>query len=646
MSPAQTDATTSRKPLRLWPGLVAAALLVLIGYVIPIVLPQYAGLGMIGAFLCGVIVILWWLLFSRARWYERVGAIVLMIAALFVEKYVVHASIAGGAMGNLAYGLAIPTLSVALVAWAAARDRLSPGARSAAAVVAILLGCLPWMLVRTGGIDASGRSDFHWRWTPTPEERLLAQEPLDSSTSAGPSRTASKDDSAPSGPSVPTPAPAPAKTPMEPPSAKAASVSAELPATGSKATTEPAVLETEAEWPGFRGPGRDSTIHGVQIETDWSKSPPVALWRRPIGPGWSSFAVRGDLLYTQEQRGNDEIVASYKMSTGKPVWRHRDAVRFWESNGGAGPRATPTLSHGHVYTFGGTGILNALDARTGAVVWSRNAASDTHVKVPMWGFSSSPLVVDDVVVIATGGTLAGYDVTTGKLRWVGPHHEFSYSSPQLATIEGVPQILMLSPPGAISVAPADGRLLWEHSWEGGAIVQPALTADGDVLINAISMNGGTGMRRLAVAHRSGGWTVEERWTSNGLKPYFNDFVVHKGHAFGFDGAILACIDLADGKRKWKGGRYGNGQLVLLPDQDLMLVISEEGELALVNATPDQFTEVARFPALNGKTWNHPVLVRDVLLVRNGEEMAAFRLALRPASPKLAQPSPASEGRDR
>jgi len=415
-------------------------------------------------------------------------------------------------------------------------------------------------------------------------------------------------------------APAATETPKERPLARTGDKSAALP-------PAPAAAETGADWPGFRGPRRDGIIPGMRIKTDWSASPPVELWRRPIGPGWSSFAVHGDLLYTQEQRGDDEVVACYKVTTGEPVWRHSDAARFWESNGGAGPRATPTLSNGRVYTFGATGILNALDAANGAVVWSRNAASDTDTKVPIWGFSSSPLVVDDVVIVAASGTLAAYDLATGHPRWVGPHRGGSYSSPQLVTIDGVAQILLLSAPGATSISPADGALLWEHSWDGGAIVQPALTADGDVLINAIGGTGGIGTRRIAVAQGLGGWTVKERWTSNGLKPYFNDFVVHKGHAFGFDGSILACIDLQDGKRKWKGGRYGNGQLVLLPDQDLLLVLSEEGELALVGVTPDQFTELARFPAIEGKTWNHPVLAGDVLLVRNGQEMVAFRLAL-------------------
>src|SRR5262249_5591858 len=151
----------------------------------------------------------------------------------------------------------------------------------------------------------------------------------------------------------------------------------------------------------------------------------------------------------------------------------------------------------------------------------------------------------------------------------------------------------------------------------------------DVLIGSGSGFGGAGVgvRRIAVAHGPGGWTALERWTSVGLKPYFNDFVVHEGHAFGFDGGNLACIDLADGRRKWKGGHYGHGQLILLADQDLLLVLSEKGELALVAATPEPFRELARFPVIEGKTWNHPVLAGDVLLARNGEEMAAFRLSL-------------------
>ena len=306
------------------------------------------------------------------------------------------------------------------------------------------------------------------------------------------------------------------------------------------------------------------------------------------------------------------------------MWIHRDAARFFESNGGAGPRGTPTLSGDRVYTLGATGILNALAAADGAVVWSRNAAVDIDANVPYWGISSSPLVVGDVVIVALSGSLAAYELATGKLRWSGPARGESYSSPQLMTIAGVAHVVQMTGNGATGVAPADGKLLWEHQWKGFPIVQPAQTADGDVLITA---SGESGIRRIAVAHGPGGWTVERRWGSNALKPYFNDFVVHEGHAFGFDGRILACIDLKDGTRKWKGGRFGNGQLVLLSEQDLLLVLSEEGELALVRATPDQFTELARFPAIEGKTWNHPVLVGDVLLVRNGDEMAAFRLPL-------------------
>jgi outer membrane protein assembly factor BamB len=327
-------------------------------------------------------------------------------------------------------------------------------------------------------------------------------------------------------------------------------------------------------------------------------------------------------------------VAAYRVSTGAPVWMHRDAARFWESNGGAGPRGTPTFSNGRLYTFGATGILNVLDAASGRVIWSRNAGTDSGIRVPDWGFSSSPLLIDDLVIVAAAGKLAAYDQATGAPRWMGPDGGQGYSSPHLLTIQGVPQILLLDAKGAVSVSPTDGAELWRvvvtTSGMSAPVVQPAQTPDGDVLVTAGDISG---VHRFAVANGSGGWSATSRWSSNGLKPYFNDFVVHKGHAFGFDGSFLACIDITDGTRKWKGGRYGNGQLVLLPDQDLLIVITEDGELALVSAAADRFTEVARRLAIDGKTWNHPVLAGDTLLVRNGEEMAAFRLALEPVMPE-------------
>jgi len=620
---------TQKTHLRLWPGVVIVLLVA--SYAIPMFLPEAFLFGMIGGLVGALAIIVWWVFFSRTPWSERVGAVILMALALAATKRFLHVSMATAGMGMLFYIYTIPLLSLAFAVWAVFARRLEAGARWASMVATILLACGVWTLFRTGGITGGGQSDFAWRWSETPEERLLAQ--------AGDE------------PTVLASTPAVRESPEAPPAAQAQDEIAEIAepdalpsaAAAAKASEDrdiahaadmptallPARAETkaEADWPGFRGPARDGVIPGVRIETDWSKSPPVELWRRPIGPGWSSFAVAGDLFYTQEQRGDDEIVACYNARTGEPVWMHRDAARFYESNGGPGPRGTPTLSNGRVYAFGATGILNVLDAGDGAVVWSRNVASDADAEVPGWGFASSPLVVDDVVIVAASGKLVAYDLATGEPRWFGPKGGGGYSSPHLLTIDGVEQVLLQNATGAASFAPADGTLLWEHPWPGFRIVQPALIAEGDLLVSSSDAAGGISTRRIAVSHGAGGWNVEERWTSKGLKPYFNDVVVHEGHAFGFDGRILACIDLEDGKRKWKGGRYGHGQLVLLPDQDVLLVLSEEGELALVDAAPDQFRELARFPAIEGKTWNHPVLVGDLLFVRNGEEMAAFRLSL-------------------
>ena len=188
-------------------------------------------------------------------------------------------------------------------------------------------------------------------------------------------------------------------------------------------------------------------------------------------------------------------------------------------------------------------------------------------------------------------------------------------------------IPMIAAAGVYGLDPETGALLWQHEWAatggGERVVQPAVVDDGGGILIG-TFDGGT--RKLAVTRdASGSWSAREVWTSRGLKPYYNDLVVHRGTVFGFDRHILAAIDVDTGERAWKGGRYGNGQMLLLPDQDLLLVVSEQGELALVRASAEGFAEVARVQAIAGKTWNHPIVVDGVVYLRNGEEAAAYRL---------------------
>jgi outer membrane protein assembly factor BamB len=582
MTLASAAPTPIRRSLRLWPAIVATGLTLAVPLLGPLVAPSYGMLAIASCALGGLLILLWWLFFSRAPWVERVGAVLVVAIATVATERLVHESLAG----VFFYVVGVPLLLIALVVWAVGTRRFARGPRRAWMIPAIALAGLALTAVRFGGVSPSEGLDFEWRWTPTVEDRLLAAEVDAESATA-------------------------------------------------IVAAEPTDTQHEPQWPGFRGPHRDGVVTGLRLDMDWSKSPPVEVWRHPVGPGWSSFAIEDDRLYTQEQLGEEELVTCYDLATGRPVWRHGDSARFWEAAAGPGPRATPTLHDGRVYALGATGTLNALDARDGSLVWSRNLATDAETSVPDWGFAGSPLVVGDTLVVAAAGKPVAYDLATGELRWIGSKGA-GYSSPQLATIDGVDQILIINGLGASSVDPRDGRELWMHAWAGDGIVQPAVMDDGSVLISGIGSpaGGNSGIRRVAVDRASGewspergadGWVVEERWTTTGLKPFFNDFVVHENHAYGFDGAILACIGLDDGARQWKGGRYGNGQLMLLPDQDLLFVLSERGEMALVDAVPAQFTERARFKAIDGKTWNHPAVAGDVVVVRNGEEMAAFRL---------------------
>jgi outer membrane protein assembly factor BamB len=246
----------------------------------------------------------------------------------------------------------------------------------------------------------------------------------------------------------------------------------------------------------------------------------------------------------------------------------------------------------------------------------------------MWGFASSPLLVEGLVMVYAGGEgdkgMLAYRAASGAPAWSAPAGHNSYSSPQLARLGGRDQVLMFSDDGVAGVAPADGAVLWKHNAQERSprSVQPLALDDRRVMFgNGLDL----GVTMLEVTPDGGGWKTRQVWTSRGLKPSFNDFVVQGDSAYGMDGIIMSCIDLNTGERRWKGGRYGHGQVMLLADQRLLLVTTEKGEVVLIAADPSAHHELARFQAINGKTWNHPAIAGGRLYVRNAEEIACYEL---------------------
>jgi hypothetical protein len=265
---------------------------------------------------------------------------------------------------------------------------------------------------------------------------------------------------------------------------------------------------------------------------------------------------------------------------------------------------------------------------TGQRKWSKDIAAEAGAKVPQWGFSSSPLATRGLAIVFAGGEgqkgLLAFRAESGEPAWTAAAGHDSYSSPQLASVGGEDQVLFLSDAGLTAVDVATGSPRWEFANANRAprSLQPLAVAPDQFLIS-LGMEVETA--RIEVSRSAAGFSAAQRWTSRQLKSSFNDFVLHNGSVYGFDGAIFCCMDAQTGARRWKHGRYGTGQVLLLADQPLLLVLTDTGEVVLVAASPDSHQELARFQAINGKTWNHPAIARGRLYVRNAEEMACFEL---------------------
>jgi len=531
------------------------------------------------------------------------AVLVLLLGALWIgAAWLVGDSIRQVRVEHTLAALALVALG--LLAWLAFFSRLPRGVRRAAGLVSLALLALVPVVVRVRGVTGDLR--------PIVELRFRGEVPRPAPT-ALPSATAA--------PAVPVPAPAAAGLPSEP---APTDVVALRPAQAAFPAPRPAAPPLPA-FPQFLGPSRDATLAGPRLARDWSARAPKRLWREALGEGWSGFAVADGIAVTQEQRGEQEQVVAYDARSGRALWSHADAARYATVIAGVGPRATPTIEGGRVYTLGGTGLLNALELASGRRLWSHDVVRETGAVVPDWGKSSSPLVVDGRVVVPGGGpgrALVAYDARSGELAWATGDGGASYSSATLMTLAGRRQIVVLNARSLSGHDPATGAVLWEQPFPSGQpnVAMPAQLGP-DRLVASVGY--GVGSKAYRVAESGGSLAATLEWESPRLKSKFANLVVRGGFVYGLDDGVLSCLDPASGERRWKAGRHGHGQLLLVGD--LLLVQTEDGELVLVDPAPDAYRELTRFAALDGKTWNPPALAGALLLVRNDREAAAYEL---------------------
>lgn len=384
-------------------------------------------------------------------------------------------------------------------------------------------------------------------------------------------------------------------------------------------------------YPRFRGPDCLAMISGQSLDRDWSRHPPKLRWRRPVGAGFGSLAVDRGRIFSQEQRGEEECVVCYARDSGRELWVHRDRAHYKMPSTGDGPRATPTVDGDRVFTLGATGILNCLDRKTGHRVWSVDILADTGAVAPIHGMCSSPLVVGEVVVVCAGGkgaSLVAYDKSSGSRTWSAGSDTAGYTSPQLVELAGTPQIVIVTPQNLVAHDAAQGDVLWSVPFTNDTQTncsQPYPVDDNRLFISA---DYGTGCA-LVAANRDDAstWNAKKLWKNRTMQTKFASALVRDGHAYGLDNGILECVSVDDGRRRWKRGRYGHGQVLLV--DDLLLIQAEDGRIALVEASPKAFTELASFQALTGRTWNYPALADGELFCRNDQEAACYELPIGP-----------------
>lgn len=384
-------------------------------------------------------------------------------------------------------------------------------------------------------------------------------------------------------------------------------------------------------WSQFHGPLRNGISPDTPIDPDWKKHPPRLIWKKTVGKGYAGTSIENEFIYTAEQQDKKELIQCYSLKNGELIWSYALEERFESGLGGIGPRSTPTIVHDKLVYQGATGILVCLDKQKGTLYWKKDlkinpVQGKKKAEMPEWGYSPSPLVIDQQVFVFSDGadnSTLSINLDNGEIKWNQGNEPLSYSSPIEFNFPGKKQIINFSNSKIISHDITDGKILWDFPWREAHphCALPIILSDHRIFF---SSGYGTGCALLQIStDEKGEFTAERIWRSTHMKAKFNNPILFKDHIFGLDDGILACISLVKGKRTWKKGRYGHGQMILSGNN--LIVLSEKGELALVEANPKAYRELAKVPVLEGKTWNPLALSGPYLVVRNHHQMACYLL---------------------
>ena len=384
--------------------------------------------------------------------------------------------------------------------------------------------------------------------------------------------------------------------------------------------------DSKAEWPQWRGPNRDGISQESGLLKSWPEGGPKVLWRIPVGEGFSGISVSSGRAYTMFAEGDDEFVVCLDASNGKEIWRLRSGSKFKEGHGN-GPRSTPTVDGDRVFALGAKGRLYALDVRSGEKMWEHDFVKEFGSHVPPWGFSTSPLVEGDLLLVEVGGdpgkSVVAFDKKNGRVVWTSHTDKPAYSSPIAITSNEIRQIVFLTSKTLLSVSPKDGQVYWTYPWlvhDGINVATPIFVPEDKIFISASYDHGAVLLKMKAADDTMG---VEEIWRSRVMKNHFNSSVLHRNYLYGFDNAILKCIEASTGEEQWAWRGFGKGSLTLADGH--LIILGEKGKLALAEASTEADREKSSAQVLEGRCWTVPTLADGKLYVRNQEEMVCLNM---------------------